>query len=314
MTIPRSRRSSMAAAKEHAWLDALAHWDQSVKKRKKIKKLGRQGIPESLRATVWCKLAKVDEIKKPGLYDGLLAQRDDAIFDIIERDIGRCFPEHKMFAEEGGPGQTNLRNVLRAYALYNPEIGYCQGMGMLAGVMLMHMPPEDSFWLLVSTLQNVLKDFYTPVLLQLRRDAAVFEALLFKTSKRLARHMDTQEVGPLMYITQWFLTVFTTSLPWETALRVWDMLYCEGIKPLFRIGLAILRINRDFLLKECPTNAEILSLLLHLPKDHLDADNLVKNSLKVKIRKKDIEQLRTTVAQIDIPDRGTISLIKRKKK
>ncbi|KAJ3014221.1 hypothetical protein HKX48_005288 [Thoreauomyces humboldtii] len=219
-----------------------------------------------------------------------------------------------MFSEEGGVGQTNLRNVLRAYAMYNPDIGYCQGMGMLAGMMLMHMPPEDTFWLLAATLKDILKDFYTPVLLQLRRDAAVFEALLYKTSKPLARHMDQQDVSPLMYITQWFLTVYTTSLPWETALRVWDMVFCEGVKPLFRIGLAILRVNKDTLLRECPTNAEILSLLLHLPRESLEAEPLIKQSMKVKIRKKDIWKLRDAVARTEIPDRGTISLVKKKKK
>ncbi|TPX61410.1 hypothetical protein SpCBS45565_g07248 [Spizellomyces sp. 'palustris'] len=239
-----------------------------------------------------------------------------------------------MFAEEGGEGQTNLRNVLRAYAVYNPEIGYCQGMGMLAGMMLMHMPPEESFWLLVSTLEKHLKNFFTPVLLQLRIDAAVFEVLLHKTSKRLAVHLDKQEVPPLMYITQWFLTLYTTTLPWDTVLRVWDMLYCEGgydvnvltptesiygpsghytqrmlipgVKPLFRIGLAILRVNRDALLKHCPTNAEILSLLLHLPRDKLEADHLVDASLRVKIRRADIDNLRKRISLMEIPERGTL--------
>lgn len=37
--------------------------------------------------------------------------------------------------------QMDLRLVLRAYALYNPELGYCQGMGMLVGLLLMRMSP-----------------------------------------------------------------------------------------------------------------------------------------------------------------------------
>ena len=38
--------------------------------------------------------------------------------------------------------QNNLRNVLRAYAKFNPELGYCQGMGMIVGLLLMIMKPE----------------------------------------------------------------------------------------------------------------------------------------------------------------------------
>jgi Rab-GTPase-TBC domain len=47
-----------------------------------------------------------------------------------------------MFAQSNGEGQKNLRKILRAYALYNPVLGYCQGMGMIAGLLLMRMPPE----------------------------------------------------------------------------------------------------------------------------------------------------------------------------
>ena len=47
-----------------------------------------------------------------------------------------------MFADENGEGQANIRRVLQAYALYNPTLGYCQGMGMIVGILLMRMSPE----------------------------------------------------------------------------------------------------------------------------------------------------------------------------
>jgi hypothetical protein len=31
-----------------------------------------------------------------------------------------------------------------------------------------------------------------------------------------------------MYVTQWFLTLFTMALPWATVLRVWDVFYLGG--------------------------------------------------------------------------------------
>jgi hypothetical protein len=51
-----------------------------------------------------------------------------------------------MFAAADGDGQKNIRTVLQAYAVYNPELGYCQGMGMLVGLLLMRMPPEVVFF------------------------------------------------------------------------------------------------------------------------------------------------------------------------
>jgi hypothetical protein len=47
-----------------------------------------------------------------------------------------------------------------------------------------------------------------------------------------------------MYMTQWFLTLYTMSLPWTSVLRVWDMFYFEGRKVLFRIGIAILDVSK----------------------------------------------------------------------
>ncbi len=37
-----------------------------------------------------------------------------------------------------------------------------------------------------------------------------------------------QEIEPTLYMTEWFLCVFTRTLPWSALLRVWDMFLCEG--------------------------------------------------------------------------------------
>jgi hypothetical protein len=46
-------------------------------------------------------------------------------------------------------GQASLRRVLKAYSLYDREIGYCQGMNFIAGMFLTLMSEEEAFWLLV---------------------------------------------------------------------------------------------------------------------------------------------------------------------
>jgi len=48
-------------------------------------------------------------------------------------------------------GQPSLRRVLKAYSLYDREIGYCQGMNFIVGMFLTFMTEEESFWLLVGT-------------------------------------------------------------------------------------------------------------------------------------------------------------------
>ena len=37
---------------------------------------------------------------------------------------------------------------LQAYSVYNSEVGYCQGMSTLAGMLLMYLGEEETFWAL----------------------------------------------------------------------------------------------------------------------------------------------------------------------
>ena len=64
--------------------------------------------------------------------------------------------------------QSDLRDVLRAYALRNPALGYTQGMGMVAGMLLMYMTPEDAFWVFCVLLETVLiVKLFLPVIMML---------------------------------------------------------------------------------------------------------------------------------------------------
>lgn len=44
----------------------------------------------------------------------------------------------------------------------------------------------------------------------------------------------------MMYSSQWFITVFAHSLPFELVVRVWDVFLSEGYKIIFRIGIALM--------------------------------------------------------------------------
>lgn len=45
-----------------------------------------------------------------------------------------------------------------------------------------------------------------------------------------------QKIEPILYMTEWFLCVYTRTLPWPTLLRVWDMFLCEGEQQFFQIA------------------------------------------------------------------------------
>ncbi|KAI9229009.1 MAG: rab-GTPase-TBC domain-containing protein, partial [Piptocephalis tieghemiana] len=283
--------------REIKWKALMARFRPGeVRRSRRVRKLLRHGIPESIRGRVWLYLADVEaSYRRPGVFEALLSPNREPlpIYEAIERDIHRCYPNHVHFLREDGPGQGDLHRVLRAYARYNPAVGYCQGMGRLVGMMLMYMPAEDAFWLLVATIDTHLTGYYTPTLARLKVDCTVLARLIDLHLPPLGAHLKANDVEPLMYATQWFLTLFTMSLPWSTVLLTWDHFYLSGTKVLFRIALGILQSHRTFLLRQCPSSTELLHHLLHLPQDDpsLQPRALLDTAYRIPIRRSEIEKL-----------------------
>jgi hypothetical protein len=56
----------------------------------------------------------------------------------IELDLPRTFPDLMFFANENAPLWQPLKQVLLAFSLYRPDIGYVQGMSYIGALMLMN--------------------------------------------------------------------------------------------------------------------------------------------------------------------------------
>ncbi|KAK7889390.1 hypothetical protein WMY93_024950 [Mugilogobius chulae] len=229
--------------REAKWLEMLNSWDKwMAKKHKKLKERCQKGIPPSLRGRAWLYLTggKVKREQNKGKFQELDDQPGDPKWvDIIERDLHRQFPFHEMFAARGGHGQQDLFRVLKAYTLHRPDEGYCQAQAPIAAVLLMHLPAEDAFWVLVQICEKYLPGYYSKGLEAIQLDGEILHALLKKVSPVAYRHLENQKVGPILYMTEWFMCAFSRTLPWASVLRVWDMFLCEGVKILFRVGLVL---------------------------------------------------------------------------
>jgi hypothetical protein len=114
-------------------------------------------------------------MKVPGYYDDLLqnGHDDPIVISQISMDINRTLTDNIFFRK--GPGVSKLKQVLVAYSRRNPEVGYCQGMNMIAASLLLIMPSEeDAFWVLCSIVERILpKTYFEPNLLASRADQEV---------------------------------------------------------------------------------------------------------------------------------------------
>uniref|UniRef100_A0A7N6B3N5 Rab-GAP TBC domain-containing protein n=1 Tax=Anabas testudineus TaxID=64144 RepID=A0A7N6B3N5_ANATE len=282
--------------REAKWLDMLNSWDKwMAKKHKKVKERCQKGIPPSLRGRAWLYLTggKVKRAQNQGKFQELDNHPGDPKWvDIIERDLHRQFPFHEMFAARGGHGQQDLFRVLKAYTLHRPEEGYCQAQAPIAAVLLMHMPAEDAFWVLVQICEKYLPGYYSTGLEAIQLDGEILYALLRRVSPVAHRHLKKHKLDPILYMTEWFMCAFSRTLPWASVLRVWDMFLCDGVKILFRVGLVLLKciLGSQEKLKTCQGLYETMELLRAIKPQYMQEGFLVNEVTELAVSEKDIEK------------------------
>ena len=108
----------------------------------------RNGVPPPLRGVVWISIAGARERLLEEEYERLVSEKS-SYEGLIDKDIGRSFPNVEMFRDPAGEGQRMLANVLKCFSLYDNKIGYCQGLGFVVGPLLMHMDDKAAFCVLV---------------------------------------------------------------------------------------------------------------------------------------------------------------------
>jgi hypothetical protein len=271
---PTAREVRLEALRTAKWRAMLQDWEGTLARRPGLlKRRLRKGVPDCLRGAVWPLVTGGAALKAahPGEFARLTAltpSRADML--CISLDLPRTYPNHFLFTTEGSAsepatpasalrpddalvhGQAALRNILRASAVYDPRVGYCQGMAFVAGLLLTYMPEEDAFWTLVALLQgprHALAGMYAPGLPRFAEVMHVFSTLVKETTPRLAAHFQSLGVDHAMYASQWFITLFTYSFPFDVVTRIWDMWALEGWKVVYRVALAVLKANERALLQ-----------------------------------------------------------------
>ena len=213
----------------------------------------------------------------------------------IEKDLRRTFPDNHLYESE--EGLAMLRRVLLAYSVYNPTIGYCQSMNFITALCLLFMEEEPAFWLLTyiveeltcidtlpatstsassssaatsasastsstssstSSASSSRMYYYQADLAGVHIDQAVFADLLADKLPRISAHFASLglSIGP--FTVNWFLCLFVNTLPLETALHVWDCMFSEGPKTLFRCALALMKVNEKSILQARDFEAVLL--------------------------------------------------------
>ncbi|XP_077427349.1 TBC1 domain family member 1 isoform X1 [Vanacampus margaritifer] len=234
-----------------------------------------QGVPKQHRGEIWKFLSEQYLLKqtvpsRPPTndtpYKELLKQLTTQQHAILI-DLGRTFPTHPYFQAQLGAGQLSLYNILKAYSLLDPEVGYCQGLSFIAGVLLLHMGEEDAFNMLKFLMYDVgLRKQYRPDMIILQIQMYQLSRLLHDYHRDLYSHLEEQEIGPSLYATPWFLTAFASHFPLGFVARVFDMLFLQGPEVIFKVALSLLGSHKPLILQHDSLESIVDFIKTTLPK------------------------------------------------
>jgi hypothetical protein len=118
----------------------------------------------------------------------------------------------------------------------------------------------------------------------------VFGALVKKYLPKLDAHLTHLGVEHGIYASQWFITLFTYSFPFDLVTRAWDVFLVEGWKSVYRLALAVLKSQESELARM--DFDELMHALKELHQFH-SAGQLVKIALTIPLTNKLMEKLAT---------------------
>ncbi|XP_054231207.1 TBC1 domain family member 4 isoform X5 [Homo sapiens] len=234
-----------------------------------IHTLLKEGVPKSRRGEIWQFLALQYRLRHrlpnkqqpPDIsYKELLKQLTAQQHAILV-DLGRTFPTHPYFSVQLGPGQLSLFNLLKAYSLLDKEVGYCQGISFVAGVLLLHMSEEQAFEMLKFLMYDLgFRKQYRPDMMSLQIQMYQLSRLLHDYHRDLYNHLEENEISPSLYAAPWFLTLFASQFSLGFVARVFDIIFLQGTEVIFKVALSLLS-SQETLIMECESFENIVEFL-----------------------------------------------------
>jgi hypothetical protein len=208
-----------------------------------------KGPPNNLRWTIWLAFALCQ-----GNHDFILEQKyleltkkEDKNFSAFEeeqikKDLNRSNENKEFFCNK--KSLDSLYNILKALAIDDPELGYCQGMNILAANFLMISDGNEyeSFNMLRFIFKHLeLREFFLNGFPKLIMYLFILKEFIRENLPKLFEKILELEIPEETWIFKWLQTLYNLTLPLSISIRIIDCILCFGLEFLLNFSLAFIK-------------------------------------------------------------------------
>ncbi|XWS61534.1 hypothetical protein CRYUN_Cryun07bG0133500 [Craigia yunnanensis] len=131
---------------------------------------------------------------------------------------------------------ARLVAILEAYALYDPEIGYCQGMSDLLSPIISVVEDEsEAFWCFAGFMKRARHNFRLDEV-GIRRQLNIVSKIIKCKDIHLYRHLEKLQAEDCFFVYRMVVVLFRRELNFEQTLCLWEVMWAD--QAAIRAGIA----------------------------------------------------------------------------
>ncbi|KAL6601313.1 hypothetical protein ACP70R_044533 [Stipagrostis hirtigluma subsp. patula] len=122
---------------------------------------------------------------------------------------------------------ARLVGLLEAYAVYDPEIGYCQGMSDLLSPIIAVMEEDDeAFWCFVGFMRKARHNFRLDEV-GIRRQLKIVSQIIKRKDSHLYRHLQKLQAEDCFFVYRMVVVLFRRELTFEQTVCLWEVMWAD---------------------------------------------------------------------------------------
>ncbi|CAL5367718.1 unnamed protein product [Camellia sinensis] len=122
---------------------------------------------------------------------------------------------------------ARLVAILEAYALYDPEIGYCQGMSdLLSPIITVITDDHEAFWCFVGFMKKARHNFRLDEV-GIRRQLNTVSKIIKHKDSHLYRHLEKLEAEDCFFVYRMVIVLFRRELTFEQTIGLWEVMWAN---------------------------------------------------------------------------------------